>query len=321
MPPFPSQPTAYRGQENVTDFAGAQDLYEDVKPPVKMQKLDKLEGPSLRTVVVSWGSGMKPKSLFAGLAVLVMFLLLLIPSWNAVGLLQDPVFMYMAGSELSGWLLVCCIFLFVISYITIQIFIDRIRPEQQTEQTMLMVSGIFLSTLGVMLILFGGPLMRQATMASSEFMVNCRSGKMTQSLYIAQKELSSLRAMPSCTKLASVEDCIAFQAFPKMKEAMVLKAMENQYQCSGICQGRNQAGEQIYPPTLFSKANYHVSCDGMASRRMLDFNAGVSSQMVAEGCMLVGTAIVISFCQLFVFCLSRGRSKEATSEKSYGATL
>lgn len=264
---------------------------------------------------------LRPMSIILGLAALVMFLLLMIPSWNTVALLRDPVFMYLAGSQtLTEWLLVCCILLFLISYVTLYILFERLRADQKTEQTMLMISGIFLSTLGITLILFGGPLKRNSIAASTQIFDNCQSGKMTEPLYIAYEELESLRATPSCARLASIEDCIAFPHYPKMEEAMVLKAMETEYQCSGICQGTNSEGNQIYPPTLFSKADYHVSCDGMAARHLLNFNAAIAAQTVSEGCMLIATAIVISIGQLVAFCAGhRSKSEEAVSGKSYGA--
>merc|ERR1719424_211125 len=82
---------------------------------------------------------------------LVMFNLLFIPTWNCVGLLQDPVFVYMAGSETLTWFLACCILLLLICFITLQMFLNRTRKEARTEQSLIMISCIFLSTLGIML--------------------------------------------------------------------------------------------------------------------------------------------------------------------------
>lgn len=282
----------------------------------KVSSADKRDG-----VAKAAARSVRPKAIALGLATLVMFLLLVIPSWNAIGLLRDPVFTYVVGSQMTGWFLVSCILLFIISYITLQIFLDRIRPEMRTEQTLLMISSMFLSALGIVLVLFGGPISKQALGASSEFMDNCKLGAQTEPLYLAFEELQSLRAIPSCSKLASIEDCTGFSYFPKKTEVKVLKEMESEYQCSGICQGTNAKGEQIYPPTLFSQANYKVSCDGMASRRMRNFNAAVSGELVYEGCALLGTALVISFGQLFAFCSSSGKTMEEQSGKSYGATL
>lgn len=242
------------------------------------------------------------REMLLNLATLVMFLLLVIPSWNAVGLWQDGVFTYVAGRHTIMWLMICCVSLFAISWFTLRIFLQRLRPELRTEQTMLMVSGIFLSTLGIMLILFGGPIARQAMQAHRLFMDDCRFGAGTAQLYVAFEELKSLRATPDCMALDSIEECAGFHSYPKQDEAEVLKEMESSYSCSGLCQGINAQGDHIYPPTLFSKANNKLSCDGMAARRMMNFAAEVSSQMVAEGCMLVATAICISFGQLIAFC-------------------
>merc|ERR1712196_30861 len=115
-------------------------------------------------------------------------------------------------------------------------------------------------------------------------------------------ELASLRAMPACAPLSSIEECHGFNDFEKMREAMVLKAMERNYRCSGICHGTDANGQHVYPPTMFSTSNHQLSCDGMAARHIRNLAIGVSSQVNSEGCMLVTTAIVISVTQLLVFC-------------------
>merc|ERR1719272_1925910 len=109
-------------------------------------------------------------------------------------------------------------------------------------------------------------------------------------LYYVEEELGSLRAMPACAKRTSIEDCDGFTEYPKMHEAMILKDMESSYMCSGICQGTNAKGEQIYPPTLFNKADYKVTCDGMAARRISNFATAIGQQLMLEGCMLVAVA-------------------------------
>jgi hypothetical protein len=304
------------------DFAGPMDWTEQDKIVSKPMKSSASPG-GIWTTEAKAGSASdrRGKTLLLGFAVLVMFLLLLIPTWDALGLVQDPVFMYMVGPATAGWLLACCIMLFLISAIVLSVFLDRLREELKTEQTFLMISGIFLSTLGIMLILFAYPLSYQAMHASKEFWNHCKSGQMTQPLFQVQEELKSLRAMPNCAALASIEDCVGFPAYPQQSEAMVLKAMETQFQCTGICQGTSDQGLQIYPPTLFSTANYTLSCDGMVARHILNFDLNLCYQLVAEGCMLVGTAIVISFGQLLAYCTTGGRKQESISGKSYGAIL
>lgn len=259
------------------------------------------------------------RAMLHNLATLVMFLLLVIPTWNAVGLMRDHVFIYMAGYYTVGWLLICCVGLFLLSWFTLRVFLQRLRPELRTEQTMLMVSGIFLSTLGIMLILFGGPTAREAMQAHRLFMEDCKFGPGTAKLYTAYEELKSLRAQPHCINKDSIDECNGFEMYPQQEEAKVLRDMESDYSCSGLCQGVDAMGDHIYPPTLFSKANNKLTCDGMAARRMMNFAAEISSQMVAEGCMLVATAICISFGQLLAFC-SRPKPGDARDRAAtYGS--
>jgi len=259
------------------------------------------------------------KTILLCLGTLVMFNLLFIPTWNCVGLLRDPIYTYMCGYEVATWFLGCCILLLFICYITLQKFLSGTKREVRTEQSLIMISCIFLSTVGIMLILFGGPLQKDAVLASREFRYNCKLGHKTSQLFIAQAKLQSLRAEPSCAKLVSVQECEHFSAFPQMAEAQVLNAMETQYQCTGICEGTDSQGEHIYPPTLFSQANYKVSCESMASRRIGNFAAEVTQQTVIQGIGLLVAAIFISFAQLIGFCSGSGNSELDNRSSDYGS--
>jgi len=297
------------------DFAGPRAVDEEtVDWPYQML-------PKSRKGAAQRGWLLQPHAFIIALSALVMILLLLIPTWNTIALMQDPIFMYMAGYETTTWCLLCFVLLLFSWFIIISFLVERIRPEKRTEQNMLMISGIFLSTLGIMLILFGGPIGRQAEAAHADLMSNCKLGAKTQPLFVAFQELESLRATPSCAKLASIEDCTGFKSYSKMHLAMVLKEMETEFSCSGLCQVANATGAYTYPPTLFSQANSKVSCNGMAARRMLNFDAEVAFQMCSEGFMLVGTALVISLLQLIAFCSRSTSKEEGVSGKSYGAIL
>jgi hypothetical protein len=295
------------------------------------------ETEDMRAVSVGAGRRMplkpaqlRPRDILRHLAVLVMMLLMVIPVWNSIGLINDEVFTYINGTTSTVSMLISCIALFCVSYFTLRLFLERIRPDLRTERTLLMVSGIFLSSLGILLILCGGPIARSSMQASKEFMYDCRFGEDTKPLFVAYEELKALRLSPECSHLDSVELCDGFDLFPMQKEAKVIKAMENRYLCSGLCQGLNQTtGDQIYPPSLFGSGTHKLTCEGMASRRMVNFCAEVAGQMVAEGCMLVGAAIFISFGQLFQFCTKPASPNDGAhewkklaeeEEKGYGAT-
>lgn len=282
----------------VLDYSGPEEWIHTILPS-KSQEAARLESkPRTR------------KTILLGLGMLVVFNLLVIPVWNCLALLRDPVFMFMTGSETTQWLLGCCTLFFVICYLTLLIFLNRTEREARSEQSLIMISCIFLSTLGIVLILFGGPLKRDAQEARLEFTTNCKLGARTSQLFIAQEKLQSLRAVPSCAKLDSVEECDHFEAFPQQREAMVLKEMEIEYQCSGICAGTDAQGQHIFRPTLFSNADHKVSCDGMAARRLRNFAGDVSNQTFTQGVWLLVAAIFISFGQLIGFCTSGGKPEK-----------
>lgn len=315
-------PQANAALDVVDDYAGPREWGymnsqdESYDWPIKKHAND------LKVFDVNLKVKVKPKGIFLGLGTLVMFLLVLIPGWNAIGLLNDPVYIYIAGSQKAGWLLTCCVLVVVFCYFGLLTFLNRSRPEARNEQNMLTMSSTFLSALGILLILFGGPMVDAASSGSAEFNGNnCRIGTKTKQLYIASMELESLRSEKYCSQQTSVEDCEGFKWYQKQSEALILKTMESDYQCSGMCQGRDKKGEWIYPPTLFSKADYKVSCDGQTSRHLYNFAEELSKQIVAEGIMLVAVALMFTFYQLVGFGTTSEAGQEAKASKSYGATL
>lgn len=278
--------------------------------------------------VVSILAFIKPRSILLFLGTLVMVLLLAIPAWNAIAMLENRVFAYLIGTETCSWLLACCVLLVVTTYIFLQVLLSRIKPKYQTEQTMFMISGAFLSVLAIMLIVFGHFIENDARRASSELANGCLTGSIkggigrrTEDLVLASYKLQSLRAMPNCKDRGSIEECAGFGDFSEMEQAEVLKSMEWQYQCAGICHRPINATQttQTFPPTLFSQANWQVSCDGMAARHLVFFGAGAAETMVGEGRVLMGTAIVMGIAQIAGFCGKK--PEEEALGKSYGATL
>lgn len=295
------------------DFAGPPPESYEYLPPAKKNTDASVASEAALTKL-------QPKTIFLGLATLITFLLLAIPTWNAFALLDDTLYSFMVHSSIVPWMCACCILLFIISYFTVMIFLNRSKPQARTEQSLLMIAGIFLASLGIMLLLFGGPLGREATFASDEFFKDCRYGDRTSKLFLASDELRMLRMMPHCITQDSVEDCAGFGSYPDGKEVKVLKFMESHFMCSGLCQGVDTKGQRISPPTLFNRANYTLSCDGMAARHLKNYAHGIAQQTKTQGVMFVVTAIVINFGQLFNACMKDPSKREELAQgKDYGA--
>jgi hypothetical protein len=269
----------------------------------------------------------RTRHFFIVLPTMVMFLLLLVPAWNCIGLLMDPVYVYMVGSERAAALLICCMVLFVTSLITVTIFLHT-AYEAKTVRSMFLIAGIFLSTLGIMLILFSVPMLQVAKVANREFVLNCDNGPKAKPLRIVFQELATLRATPKCKDLPSVAKCTSFSEYSsmdsKLEETRIAKYMEDQFQCSGFCEKLDAKGKQVYPPTLFSLSNYKISCDGMAGRHIRNFAENIAKQSIIEGVMLVSVAVVFSIAKLIGFCAHPEEPEAKVDDKfgaGYGATL
>merc|ERR1719487_3098733 len=72
----------------------------------------------------------------------------------------------------------------------------------------------------------------------------------------------------------------------------------------------------VYPPTLFSDANYKASCEGMAARDMRNFAGDIGFQTFYQGIYLVLIAIATGFLKLIGFCVRKDVESELPFSKS-----
>jgi hypothetical protein len=248
----------------------------------------------------------KTRQVFLSIALLVMFLLLAVPVSNCIRLANDWTYGTLVGIETVSWLLGTCVALFFISVFLLIVFLSVTPYDRRTSQTMFMMGGIFLSCMGIILILFGLPMQAEAIAASDELLTNCGHGEKSGLVYNTFQDLSYIRASANCVDLDSIDQCAEYKSYiasPLGKtSAKIVEEMETSFHCSGFCGGTDSDGRRIYPPTLFSKGNYKLSCDGTAMRHLMGIKQDIAGTMVAEGAVLVGTAVAVSFGMVIGFC-------------------
>lgn len=60
--------------------------------------------------------------------------------------------------------------------------------------------------------------------------------------------------------------------------------------------------DPYFPPTLFSKANYQASCDGMAARDVKNFAGDMSFYLFYQGIYLIFVGVMVGFLRLAGYC-------------------
>mmetsp|Transcript_26090 Transcript_26090/g.45413 ORF Transcript_26090/g.45413 Transcript_26090/m.45413 type:complete len:307 (-) Transcript_26090:81-1001(-) len=237
---------------------------------------------------------------------LTLAVLIFIPMWNSRYLWKDPVYTYFSGWWIPRGVFVCCLSIWIIGFLTINTFFVRVPFEAVTESAILSLATIFLTLIGVVLTLYAQPLEKQASEAYMELWSNCQFGVRTRPLYAVYQQLYVLRQDPDCLAKTSVEQCVSFKDYPYLKEAELLKAMEGKLQCSGFCYSPVDANSTFvpYPPTLFSKDNYKVSCEGAAARHVRFFVSASASAFMHEGVFLILVAVAVGLLKLVSQCRS-----------------
>jgi len=245
---------------------------------------------------------------FFGLALLV-----LIPVWDGVELLHDPVWMYMAGGRLPHILIGCAAipFLFVIT-VSFLLCCGHRASGARTEQTLLGTALLFILLLGGVLLSVSQPIMKQTLLGKTDLLDNCQNSIKTHPLWMEYASLESLRSTADCKTKFSVEQC---NGFKESEHSLVLKQFEETLLCAGFC-FYPQAGSSSYPPALFTNFPEHGSCSAMAARNMESFVDDMAKQLLLEGLFLIGATIVQGFLMVLGLC---NKKSNARKRAGYGS--
>lgn len=216
--------------------------------------------------------------------------------------------------------------------ISLNYYFARAKPEvRDRAPSLFAIWGVFVFVMGASFMLGSMPIAYEAETAYDELLSSCETGGRTRDLYTTSQALQSLRQTPGCLEHATIEDC---GGFVTTVYSQVLKSMETDLKCSGFCY--NPAGitplstgsvptisnYTDYPPTLFTKANFEASCDGMAARTMRNFVGATGSQILHQGMMLVLIAVALVALRLVGVCIKHQEDNEfAPIAGSYGATI
>lgn len=173
-------------------------------------------------------------TLFAGTSALLLATLLVIPVWNACALLTDANYVYWAGRTVAALMITAAIGVLAVYVVTILLFFKWARPSaRNSEQTVMAVVNLFVTLLGLTLMLLSLPLSRQAADTYINLTTRCDYSEQTHRTFEYWTVLSNIRAQPDCAARASVEECAGYEAAPPYTS--FLKQMESQYRCSGFC--------------------------------------------------------------------------------------
>jgi hypothetical protein len=126
-----------------------------------------------------------------------------------------------------------CLVIIVLYTITVTVFFTAAKQQVQTEQTIMMIANIFITLLGLVLMLISLPLSRQSMATYNNLMYRCDYSEQTHRLYEYSQVLHNIRRTPACAEKYTVEECPGYEDAPPY--TTFLKEMESTFRCSGFC--------------------------------------------------------------------------------------
>lgn len=157
-------------------------------------------------------------------------MLIVVPIWNALLMRDDPTYVYLQGERLPNIIIISCASVVYLYLMCVPVLYCCAPRELHTEQSVLLVSMVFVITLAAIFLGIGN--FSDFESLESDIWRDCSSGPMTHKLFEQSQVLQGLRADPKCANQTSVELCEGYVATP---EAAVLKAMEDRMHCAGFC--------------------------------------------------------------------------------------
>lgn len=257
------------------------------------------------------------KGIFRWIGLLLLFAMVVLPAWDAVALVADFNYTFWAGHNLQTFLLMAFGLTFLLFLFVTEVLFSKVHEEDQTPQTLVMVVSLFVTLLGLLLILFSNPVSMRATEARNNLVYHCSTSADTQELRNYYMKLLALRKEPACSKMYSIENCVGFEN-TQPGYTRYLKLSEGSFRCSGFCvdgsavalQETNTSDQGVpltgarpnllehytvakYPPTLFSDANFKVSCDGAAARQLMSAARDTANQSWWIGVGFIALSIMM----------------------------
>merc|ERR1719353_1929398 len=175
-----------------------------------------------------------PDHVFTWTSILLLVTLMVIPVWNACALLTDENYVYWAGRSVPALMISSCIGILTVYVVTMLLFFKWARPSvRSSEQTVMMVVNMFITLLGLTLMLLSLPLSRQAADTYIALTHRCDYDDLTHRTFEYWTVLNNIRSQPECATKASVEECAGFEVAAPY--TTFLKTMETNFRCSGFC--------------------------------------------------------------------------------------
>jgi hypothetical protein len=275
-----------------------------------MPAVPDLQAPGVPTAP----KGGSPRCMILSCGLLLLLLVLFVPFYNAIALIRDFNYVFWVGIRVPLGMITAYLTIIVMYVATVLIFFRISQPRVQTEQTIFMIATIFMTLIGLTLIGLSMPLSAQANTTFGNLMYRAEYSPQTLRTWEYAQVLQNIRYLPQCAHRYSVEECEGYEEANPYTG--YLKEIEGYYKCTGFGYRHNgtQAKEQglgpMFPPTIFSDANYQAHCEKMAAHDFKNYAGDIGFQIFYLGVALVLIAIGTGFLKLIGFCVHRPLPEE-----------
>jgi len=257
------------------------------------------------------------KNMFLVMGLTLLSMLCFLPVWDSIEMLLNINYAFWGQRGLPITVIIVSSLIVMFFFFTTEAFFGRWKNELHTTQSLVVMASLFVTLLGLVLVLISLPLSQKAIETHNDIVYQCGNTPATRKLKEYYMSMLKLRLTPDCASKYTIEECPGY--VQEKPYSAYLMSMESNFRCSGFCYDTGSmsalqvasshqtnatkaarrihklaltsGGSVKYPPTLFSNANFEASCDGAAARNLINFARDTGYQMWYMGIVLIAVSI------------------------------
>mmetsp|Transcript_3683 Transcript_3683/g.11591 ORF Transcript_3683/g.11591 Transcript_3683/m.11591 type:complete len:411 (+) Transcript_3683:80-1312(+) len=180
------------------------------------------------------------KHMFMAMGLILLAMLCFLPIWDSVEMLRNFNYAFWGQRGLPVTVIVISCIILVTFFFSTEAFFGRWKHELHTTQSLVVMAALFITLLGLVLVLVSLPLSQRAVETHNDIVYQCANSQATRHLRVHYMNLLNLRQTPDCMQKYSIEACTGFEE--EKPYTGYLRDMETHFRCSGFCYEQPAAG-------------------------------------------------------------------------------
>eukprot|EP00927_Polykrikos_kofoidii_P006064 TRINITY_DN1244_c0_g1_i3.p1 TRINITY_DN1244_c0_g1~~TRINITY_DN1244_c0_g1_i3.p1 ORF type:complete len:401 (+),score=46.04 TRINITY_DN1244_c0_g1_i3:79-1281(+) len=167
---------------------------------------------------------------------ILLFVISVLPAWDAVSLLRDFNFIFWQTSRVPIITLLCLILCIVVLCFSMELSSTWWSRATSSMQNFTSVLSVYVSAVGLVLIISSATIYHGTVETHNTILFQCHGSQETRELQMHYQSLLNLRQSVGCIDKYSIQECRGFDGGNLYTQ--YLEKLESDFRCTGFCHER-----------------------------------------------------------------------------------